>query len=153
LHIFPLTVLALRERRGDIPLLVQHFAQQYASKMHKSIAHIPAEAMDALLHYDWPGNVRELQNVIERAVILASNGVLRPLVPAGSLVIRNASTVSPRAQTLADAMRAHILDVLSAINWVLGGPHGAAVRLGMKRTTLASRMEKLGICRPRGAMA
>ncbi len=150
LHIFPLTVPPLRERRDDIPVLVRHFAQQYAHQMHKRIAHIPAEVMARLVHYDWPGNVRELQNVIERAVILSSNGVLCPAVPARNPGARSAAPASPRSGTLDDMMRAHILDALSATNWVLGGPHGAAACLGMKRTTLASRMEKLGICRQRG---
>ena len=109
--------------------------------------------MDRLVHYDWPGNVRELQNVIERAVILSSNGVLCPLVPERRSGIRSASPVSPRLETLDDAMRAHILEALRATNGVLGGPHGAAARLGMKRTTLASRMEKLGIFRQHGTMS
>ena len=153
LHVFPLTVPPLRERREDIPLLVRHFAQQYAHELHKDSVHIPAEAMAALVRYDWPGNVRELQNVIERAVILATNGVLRPIVPEQSPVVCHATAVAPRSQTLDDAMRAHIVDVLRSTNWVVGGPHGAATRLGVKRTTLAGRMEKLGICRPQMAMA
>jgi len=153
LHVFPLTVPPLRERREDIPLLVRHFAQQYAHELHKDSVHIPAEAMEALVRYDWPGNVRELQNVIERAVILATNGVLRPIVPEQSPVVCHATAVAPRSQTLDDAMRAHIVDVLRSTNWVVGGPHGAATRLGVKRTTLAARMEKLGICRPQMAMA
>ena len=153
LHIFPLTVPPLRARRDDIPVLVRHFAQQYAHQMHKRIAHLPAEAMAELVHYDWPGNVRELQNVIERAVILSSNGVLCPQVPARSTSVRGSATVSPKSATMDDAMRAHILDALRTTNWVLGGPHGAAARLGMKRTTLASRMEKLGIFRQHGIMS
>jgi len=151
-HIFPLTVPPLRQRRDDIPLLVRHFAQQYTHQMHKRIEHIPAEAMAELVHYDWPGNVRELQNVIERAMILSADGVLWPQVPARSPGARSAAPVSPESETLDDAMRTHILDALSATNWVLGGPHGAAARLGMKRTTLASRMEKLGIVRQHGTM-
>ena len=150
LHIFPLTVPPLRERRDDIPLLVWYFAQQYAHQLHKPIAHIPAEAMDRLVHYDWPGNVRELQNVIERAMILAANGVLWPQVPARSPGARRAAPVAPQSETLDDAMRAHILDALHATNWVVAGPHGAAARLGLKRSTLVCRMEKLGIVRPRG---
>ena len=152
LHIFPLTVPPLRQRRDDIPLLVRHFAQQYAQQMHKRIEHIPAEAMAELVHYDWPGNVRELQNVIERAMILSANGVLWPQVPVRSPGACSVAPVSPQSETLDDAMRAHILDALSATNWVLAGPHGAAARLGMKRTTLASRMEKLGIVRQHGTM-
>ena len=147
LHIFPLTVPPLRERRDDIPVLVRHFAQQYAHQLHKPIAHVPAEAIAELVHYDWPGNVRELQNVIERAVILSSQGVLWPQVPVQSPGARSATPVAPRSETLDDAMRAHILDALHATNWVVAGPHGAATRLGMKRSTLASRMEKLGIVR------
>ena len=142
----------LRERHDDIPLLVRHFAQQYTQQMHKRIEHIPAEAMAELVHYDWPGNVRELQNVIERAMILSANGVLWPQVPARSPSARRAAPVSSGTETLDEAMRTHILDALSATNWVLGGPHGAAARLGMKRTTLASRMEKLGIVRQHGTM-
>jgi len=147
LHIFPLTVPPLRERRDDIPLLVRHFAHQYAHQMHKHIDSIPAEMMAALMHYDWPGNVRELQNVIERAVILSSNGVLCPRVPERRSGSRSAAPVSPKSATLDEAMRAHILEALRATNGVLSGPHGAAARLGMKRTTLASRIEKLGIAR------
>jgi formate hydrogenlyase transcriptional activator len=147
LHIFPLTVPPLRERRDDIPELVRHFAQQYAHTMHKAMAPIPAEAMTRLVQYDWPGNVRELQNVIERAVILASNGVLCPTVPASNLEARSAAPATPQSETLDDAMRAHILDALHATNWVVAGPSGAAARLGMKRSTLASRMAKLGIVR------
>jgi len=112
LHIFPLTVPPLRERRDDIPVLVRHFAQQYAHQMHKHIAHLPAEAMAGLVHYDWPGNVRELQNVIERAVILSSNGVLCPQVPARSTSVCGSAAVSPKSATLDDMMRAHILDAL-----------------------------------------
>jgi formate hydrogenlyase transcriptional activator len=147
LHIFPLTVPPLRERRDDIPVLVQHFAQQYAHQIHKPITTIPAEAMERLVHYDWPGNVRELQNVIECAVILSSHGILWPQVPVRSPGARSATPVVPQSETLDDAMRAHILDALHATSWVVAGPHGAAARLGMKRSTLASRMVKLGIVR------
>src|SRR5262249_49766826 len=142
-----LTVPPLRERRADIPVLVRHFAQQYAHTMHKAIAPMPADAMERLVQYDWPGNVRELQHVIERAVILAANGVLCPTVPASNPAARRATPVAPRSATLDAAMRAHILATLHATNWVLAGPHGAAARLGLKRSTLASRMAKLGIVR------
>jgi formate hydrogenlyase transcriptional activator len=147
LHIFPLTVPPLRERRDDIPVLVQHFAHQYARTMHKHSVRIPAEAMARLMRYDWPGNVRELQNVIERAVILASDGVLWPQVSVRSPGAHRAVPVAPQSETLDAAMRAHILDALHATNWVMAGPHGAAARLGLKRSTLASRMAKLGIVR------
>jgi formate hydrogenlyase transcriptional activator len=128
-------------------VLVQHFAQHYAHRRHKPLAPIPAEVMAELTHYDWPGNVRELQNVIERAVILTSNGVLCPTVPASTLEARRAASATPQTETLDDAMRAYILDALHATNWVVAGPHGAAARLGLKRSTLASRMAKLGIVR------
>src|SRR5262249_32062914 len=146
-NIFPLTVPPLRARRDDIPLLVRHFAQQYAHQMHKSIASIPAEAMAELVQYDWPGNVRELQNVMARAVILSAHGVLWPQVPVRSPGARSAAPVVPQPETLDDAMRAYILDALHATNWVVAGPRGAAARLGLKRSTLASRMAKLGIVR------
>src|SRR5262249_35818263 len=136
LHIFPLTVPPLRERRDDIPLLVRHFAQQYAHQLHKPLAPMPAEAMDRLVHYDSPGKGRELQNVIERAMILSVNGILWPQVPARRSGARSAAPVAPQSETLDDAMRAHILDTLRATNWVMAGPRGAAARLGMKRTTL-----------------
>jgi formate hydrogenlyase transcriptional activator len=140
LNIFPVTIPPLRERRDDIPLLVQHFTQYYADRMHRRIEHIPADAMDSLVHYDWPGNVRELQNVIERAVILSSHGVLRPPVPQQSIVAQT-------SQRLEDVMREHILEALRSTNGVLAGPNGAAARLGMKRSTLAHKMERLGISR------
>jgi len=149
LHVFPLTVPPLRVRRDDIPVLVQHFAQQYAHQLHKPLAPMPAEVMEALVHYDWPGNVRELQHVIERAVILSAHGVLWPQVPARSPGTRSAAPVAPQSATLDDAMRAHILDALHTTNWVVAGPHGAATRLGLKRTTLYGRMAKLSIVRPR----
>src|SRR5215470_9440506 len=148
LHVFPLTVPPLRARRDDIPVLVQHFAQQYAHQLHKPLAPMPAEVMAALVHYDWPGNVRELQHVIERAVILSAHGVLCPQVPARSPGPGSTAPVVPQSATLDDVMRAHILDAMHATNWVVAGPHGAAARLGMKRTTLLCRMEKLGIVRP-----
>src|SRR5262249_29643906 len=124
----------------DIPVLVRHFAQHYAHQMHKRVAPVHAEVIARLVHYDWPGNVRELQNVVERAVILSSDGVLCPIVPASNPVACSAAPVSPQLETLDEAMRMHILDALHATNWVLSGPHGAAARLGLKRTTLASRM-------------
>jgi formate hydrogenlyase transcriptional activator len=146
-HVFPLTVPPLRARRDDIPVLVQHFAQHYAHQLHKPLAPIPAEAMERLVHYDWPGNVRELQHVIERAVILSAHGILWPQVPVRRLGAGSTAPVAPQSATLDDMMRAHILDALRATNWVVAGPHGAAARLGMKRSTLASRMAKLGIVR------
>jgi formate hydrogenlyase transcriptional activator len=143
LNVFPITLPPLRERRGDIPLLVQHFTGRLAQRMNKEIRHIPSEAMELLKHYDWPGNVRELQNVLERAVILCDGPELS--LPAGALK-RSVTANTPGAvQTLVDAQREHILHVLRQVNWVVGGRNGAAARLGVPRTTLLFRMQKLGI--------
>jgi formate hydrogenlyase transcriptional activator len=144
LHVFPIRLPALRERHEDIPLLVRHFAQQHAQRLHKPVPTIPAEALEALTRYPWPGNVRELQNVIERAVILAHDGVLRPVLPTWQQPLQRSPAGS---STLADVQRDYILRVLRDTSWVVGGPHGAAVRLGLKRTTLLTRMERLGIAR------
>jgi formate hydrogenlyase transcriptional activator len=146
LHVFPITVPPLRQRPEDIPLLVRHFVCHYARHLHKRIDSIPAEAMEALTHYPWPGNVRELQNIIERAVILSPGPVLR--LALDELLRRRPATGSPtRVRTLEEVEREHILGVLRETNGVIGGPHGAAVRLGLRRTTLLYRLEKLGISR------
>lgn len=145
LKVFPITVPPLRERAEDIPLLVRHFAQKFGLRMKKRIETIPAEAMRALQSYPWPGNVRELENFIERAVILSSGPDLS--VPLAELKRPNHVSNGPVA-TLEEAERDHILKVLRETNWVIGGRSGAAVRLGMKRTTLQSKMQKLGISRP-----
>jgi formate hydrogenlyase transcriptional activator len=148
LNVFPVTMPALRERREDIPLLVRYFAQKYAGRMKKPIDNIPANAMSALTEYHWPGNVRELENFIERAVILSRGTELQ--IPLAELKQRTKLTaVVPRdgLVTLAHAEREHIVRALSETNWVIGGNAGAAARLGMKRTTLQSRMRKLGITR------
>jgi formate hydrogenlyase transcriptional activator len=137
----------LRERPEDIPLLVQHFTAQYARQMQRTIDSIPSATMDALLRYPWPGNIRELQNCIERAVILSPGPVLR--VPLDDL--RSGALPSPereKLQTLEASDRALILATLKETKWVLAGPKGAAVRLGLNRSTLAFRMKKLGIVRP-----
>jgi formate hydrogenlyase transcriptional activator len=146
LNVFPLTVPPLRERVEDLPLLVRHFAHTYARRMRKRIDTIPADVLDALGSYHWPGNVRELQNVIERAVILTPDAVLR-LPSAEWQRSRSATDALPASQTLEDVERTHILQALRDTNWVIGGPHGAAARLGLRRTTLIYRMEKLGIPR------
>jgi formate hydrogenlyase transcriptional activator len=141
LNVFPIHLPPLRDRREDIPLLVRYFAQKHAQRINRRIETIPSEAMDALTRYPWPGNVRELENFIERAVILSRGAVLE--IPLAELQ-------SPQAApdgTLEAAEREHILRALRETNWVVGGPTGAAARLGLKRTTLQSRMEKLGIGR------
>jgi formate hydrogenlyase transcriptional activator len=150
LNVFPVTLPPLRERPDAIPSLVRHFTQQFARRMGRRIEEIPAAVMDALVRYPWPGNVRELQNVIERAVILSPGPTLQ--VPLTDLQAPAApdTVLSPTAAvlTLADAEREHILGVLRDTGWVLGGPNGAAVRLGMRRSTLQWKMKRLGISRP-----
>jgi formate hydrogenlyase transcriptional activator len=153
LNVFPITLPPLRERREDLPLLVRYFVQKYARRMKKPIETIPAKAMIALTEYHWPGNVRELENFIERAVILSRGAELevplvelkqRPKLKDSLFPIRSADSLA----TLEHAEREHILRALGETNWVIGGAAGAAARLGMKRTTLQSRMRKLGITRP-----
>ena len=146
LKVFPMTVPPLRERAEDVPLLVRHFVQKFAARMKRRIETVPAEAMKALQGYSWPGNVRELENYIERAVILSSGSEL--FVSTAELK-RAAPVGNGSATTLEDAEREHILKALRETNWVIGGDAGAAARLGMKRTTLQSKMQKLGIARPR----
>ncbi|HWP59141.1 MAG TPA: sigma 54-interacting transcriptional regulator [Candidatus Acidoferrales bacterium] len=151
LNVFPIRIAPLRERKEDIPLLVRYFAQKYARRMKKPIDTIPAKAMAALTEYHWPGNVRELENLIERAVILSRGPDLE--VPLASLQESSAraqvAVSAARAlSTLEQAEREHILRALAETNWIIGGPAGAASRLGLKRTTLQSRMRKLGITRP-----
>ena len=149
LNVFPILLPPLRERRQDIPLLVRYFAQKYARRMKKPIDTIPTKAMSALTEYHWPGNVRELENFIERAVILSRGADLQ--LPLAELKQRTKMPLfesSNALATLEHAERDHIMRALSETNWTIGGPTGAAVRLGMKRTTLQSRMKKLGIARP-----
>jgi transcriptional regulator with GAF, ATPase, and Fis domain len=146
LNVFPLSVPPLRERRADISDLVLHFVEVFARRMRKHIEKIPQTTMDAFIAYAWPGNVRELQNLIERAVIRSDAGVLpNPLPP---------SRTNPRASTTAQGtLRDHevnlILQTLRATGGMIGGPRGAAARLGLKRTTLVSKMKRFGIYRPR----
>jgi formate hydrogenlyase transcriptional activator len=146
LRVFPLTMPALRERQDDIPTLVRYFVQKYARRMNRTIETIPSETLDLLVRYSWPGNIRELENLIERAVIVSPGPVLR--VPLGDLKLPS-EPVPGEILTLDAAEREHILKALEATNWVLAGPKGAAVRLGVKRTTLQSRMQKLGVVRHR----
>jgi transcriptional regulator with GAF, ATPase, and Fis domain len=156
LNVFPIVLPPLRKRREDIALLVSHFIETFSRRMNKRISNIPKETLDAFTSYSWPGNVRELQNLVERAVIQSDNGVLaNPLPPLDSSLIRANevavdSVVLPSVQegTLRDSLRSLILEALHASGWIVGGPRGAAARLGLKRTTLIAKMKKLGISRP-----
>jgi transcriptional regulator with GAF, ATPase, and Fis domain len=145
LNVFPLKLPPLRARREDIPELVRHFVEILGRRLGRQIEHIPAETMSALSAYHWPGNIRELQNLIERAVILSNSGVLPNPLPAAGI---HPVAFSPAAATLKDSERAMILHTLEATAWVIGGPNGAAAKLGLKRTTLICKMQKLGISRP-----
>jgi len=147
LNVYPIMLPPLRERRDDIPVLVRHFVHAYASRHGKSIARVPEEVMTALVRYDWPGNIRELQNFIERSVIMTSGAELG--APVAELMDRRPSI--PGVSTLADAERAHIISTLRETNWVVGGRDGAAMRLGVLRTTLIAKMRKLGISRTNSA--
>lgn len=148
LNVFPITIPSLRERPDDIPLLVRYFTHRATERLGKHIETIPPDVMDEFMCYSWPGNVRELQNFIERAVILSRGSVLRP--PMNELKRKPAQPKPASATaTLHDMEREHILHALRASNWVIGGPRGAALRLGLKRTSLIYRIHKLGIsCRP-----
>jgi formate hydrogenlyase transcriptional activator len=143
LNVFPIPLPPLRERADDVPLLVWHFVRKYAERMNKEIHSIPDHAMEMIQQHGWPGNIRELQNFIERAVILSSGPVL--CAPLGDLKGFTQAQTPAGGQTLADAERSHILEVLRQVDWVVGGRRGAAVRLGLPRTTLLHRMHKLGI--------
>jgi formate hydrogenlyase transcriptional activator len=143
LHVFPIALPSLRERLDDIPLLVRHFVGKFADRMNKQIDVVPDHVMEALQQHSWPGNIRELQNFIERAVILSSGPVL--CAPLGDLRAPSGAQAPAAARTLADAERSHILEVLRKVDWVVGGRRGAAVLLGLPRTTLLHRMHKLGI--------
>jgi formate hydrogenlyase transcriptional activator len=136
----------LRQRTEDIPELVRHFLALYARRMNKTIDRVPSETMDALVRYRWPGNIRELQNFIERAVILSPHSVLRaPVAELDPFQAKRGSDVP--ISGLAEVERDHIVRALEASDWVVGGKNGAAARLGMRRTSLVYRMQKLGIKR------
>jgi formate hydrogenlyase transcriptional activator len=145
LNVFPVTIPPLRQRREDIPALTRFFTQKYARRLKKPITAIPADTMAALTAYRWPGNVRELEHFIERAVILTRGSDLE--VSLAELKTTEPAPAATNLPTLETAEREHILRALEETNWVIGGPHGAAAKLGMKRTTLQSRMQKLGINR------
>ena len=145
LNVFPVTAPPLRERREDIPILVRYFTQHYAVRMKKNIQAVPAKTLDVLSRYAWPGNIRELENLVERSVILTQGTDLQ--VPMSELQA-NDRPASTSISTLEEAEREQILRALHETRWVIGGPSGAAARLGIKRTTLQSKMQKLGISRP-----
>jgi len=155
LNVFPVHVPPLRQREGDIPLLVRHFAQQFSRRMNKQIETIPSVAMDALCRYHWPGNIRELQNVIERAVIISTGTALsvdvadlkfpKPSHPEERAVAAKSETNGALHNVLRETERQQILQALKQSDWVVAGPHGAAARLGMNRSTLQVRIRKLGI--------
>jgi len=140
LNIFPITLPPLREREDDIPLLVAYFVRKFADRVGKSIDCVPDDVMEALQQHHWPGNIRELQNFIERSLIMTTGSVLRP-----SLEELSPPQAQPLVRTLADAERAHILATLRETNGVVGGARGAAARLGLPRTTLIAKMQKLGL--------
>lgn len=144
LNVFPVRVPPLRERAEDIPLLVEYFVEKFADRMNKNVEIIPSETVEKLVDHPWPGNIRELQNFVERSVILSSGRTLRaPISELGRVPIHGDLSLA----TLEEAERAHIIDALQRSKWLVGGPRGAAVRLGLKRTTLAYKMKKLGISR------
>jgi len=149
LNVFPIALPPLRRRIEDIPVLIAHFVHKYALRMSKHISKIANDALETLMRYAWPGNIRELQNLIERAVILTNSDVLqlpalRPL-PSNHL---ETVTVMSKSRSLKEVDRALILQTLEASGWMIGGPEGAAIRLGLARTTLLYRMKRLGIFRP-----
>jgi formate hydrogenlyase transcriptional activator len=145
LHVFPLHLPALRERCEDIPLLVRHFAEKCAARLHKRIEVIPEEAVQAMTHWKWPGNIRELENFVERSVILSEGNRLSP--PLGELREEISRQPSNSEVTLRDKEREHIIEILRQTRGALSGPSGAAARLGLKRTTLQYKMQRLGISR------
>src|ERR1700739_4158773 len=152
LNVFPILLPALRERREDIPALVNHFVKMFNRRMGKQVDSIPPETMAALQWYSWPGNIRELQNLVERAVILSRDGVLPNPLHNKQTELMISSLQRTRtlhsSMTLEDSDRALILETLEQAGWIVGGPHGAAARLGVKRTTLLAKMRRFGISRP-----
>jgi transcriptional regulator with GAF, ATPase, and Fis domain len=153
LNVFPIVLPALRERREDIPALVAHFVKLFNRRMGKQVESIPPETMAAFQWYSWPGNIRELQNLVERAVILSRDGVLpNPLHKNQTELIipslHRARTFHSSMAALEDSDRALILETLEQAGWIVGGPRGAAGKLGLKRTTLLAKMKRLGISRP-----
>ncbi|QNI33401.1 sigma 54-interacting transcriptional regulator [Alloacidobacterium dinghuense] len=152
LSVFPLSLPPLRERREDVPPLVNYFVRRFSRQMNKSIEHIPDEVIEVLKSYHWPGNIRELQNFIERSVLVTPGPVLSPRIAELKVLMHAATSAPTQTQTLSDAERSHIVGVLKETNWVIGGRNGAAARLGLPRTTLISRMQKLGISNNPGGL-
>ena len=152
LNVFPILLPALRERREDIPVLVTHFVKLFSRRMGKQVDSIPPETMAAFEWYSWPGNIRELQNLVERAVILSRDGVLpNPFHKKQTeLMIPSLHRIRTlySSTIMEDSDRALIVETLEQAGWIVGGPHGAAVKLGLKRTTLLAKMRRLGISRP-----
>src|SRR6266403_3611753 len=152
LNVFPIFLPALRERRSDISALVTHFMKQFSHRMGKQIDSISPETMAAFQWYSWPGNIRELQNLVERAVILSRDGVFpNPLHKRRTEVLpptQNRFPAYSSSTTLEDSDHALIVDTLERAGWIVGGPRGAAAKLGLKRTTLLAKMRRLGISRP-----
>jgi len=144
LNAFPIFLPPLRERKADIPEFVEYFVQQFANSMDKTIETIPEETMRSIVRYPWPGNIRELQNYISRGVILSNDGVFEP-APLEKLEPEPVEVSNP---TLEDKVRREILAACQRANLKLGGPRGAAARLGLKRTTLFYKMKRLGIAPP-----
>jgi formate hydrogenlyase transcriptional activator len=142
ISVFPIDLPPLREHRDDIPALARHFVAKYAERMNKVVTEIPSETMEAMLGYDWPGNVRQLQNFIEHGVIISPGPTFAP--PLNQLRPQR-SSLPKNGKTLDDATRDHVLQTLEETKWVVGGRHGAAARLGIARTTLVSKMRRLGI--------
>jgi transcriptional regulator with GAF, ATPase, and Fis domain len=147
LSVFPLVLPPLRDRKDDIDQLVHHFVGIYSARLGKDIVHVPEAILDIVHGYHWPGNIRELQNFIERAIITSPGDTLSPR--PGELELLSRCPPVQRVRTLLDAERAHIIQTLTETNWVVGGRNGAAARLGLPRTTLISRMQKLGLSRKR----
>jgi formate hydrogenlyase transcriptional activator len=143
LNVFPIAVPPLRERPEDVDALVHHFVDRFARQMNRPIEVIPAATLDALRRYPWPGNVRELENLIQRAVILSPGVELR--IPPTALEAPPSRIASEDSHTLEGLERAHIMRVLEEANWIMSGSRGAAARLGLKRTTLQSRLKRLGL--------
>ena len=145
LHVFPLHLPSLRDRREDIPTLIRHFVEKCAVRLHKQIDVIPDEAIEAMMHWGWPGNIRELENFIERSVILSEGNRLN--VPLAELREEISRQPSDSEVTLREHEREHIVEILRQTRGALSGPSGAAARLGLKRTTLQYKMQRLGISR------